>query len=124
MKIWLLSFLLVYLATNVIQMISVPDHLYKIVSVEKWNQSTSQSHVELSPMDDNFIHLSTEQQLDRIIQKFWANVSSYVLLTLDPKKLPGKLVCESNPGGSNKYYHLYEGLIPKESIVEMQIVNR
>lgn len=93
-------------------------YLYKILSLDNWNKSFTLSHIALSSDDDHFIHFSTEEQLNRIIDKYWGNVSEYVILKLDAKKLPGRLVYEANPGGENKYYHLYEGSIPKEAIVE------
>lgn len=71
-------------------------------------------------MDNDFIHLSTKKQLEGIIKKFWKNIPEFFVLTLDIKKLPGKLVLEANPGGSHKYYHLYNGCIPKDSIIAHQ----
>lgn len=41
-----------------------------------------------------------------------------VLLKLETAKLRGRLVYEVNPGGTTKYYHLYEGSIPLEAVVE------
>ena len=76
-----------------------------------------QNKVVLSKMDNDFIHLSTKKQLDGIIKKFWKNIPEFFVLTLEVKKLPGKLVLETNPGGSNKYYHLYNGFIPTTSII-------
>ena len=103
---------------------ATPKHLYKIVSLEDWNQSAPQPHLVLSPMDKNFIHLSTKKQLDGIIKKFWSTVAKFVVLTVDSSKLPGRLVFEANPGGSNKYYHLYEGSIPQESILKAQSIEQ
>lgn len=94
-----------------------PVFLYKVLSVDDWEKSCQTIH--LSSMDADFIHLSTEEQLDRIIEKYWADASEYVLLKLEVAKLPGDLVLESNPGGTNKYYHLYKGSIPRSAVVEM-----
>ena len=99
-----------------------PTDLYKIVSVENWEQSKNQNKIVLSKMDDEFIHLATKEQLDKIIKKFWKGIATFVLLTVNSKKLPGKLKFESNPGGTNKYYHLYDGSIPNKSITKTKIV--
>lgn len=61
--------------------------------------------------NEDFIHLATEDQVEKIASKFFANPSEVVVLRLNVKELPGRLVYESNPGGSNKYYHLYESSI-------------
>jgi len=82
----------------------------------------SRETVHLPSMDADFIHLSTEDQLERIIKKFWVDVSEYVVLKIETEKLPGKLVLETNPGGTNQYYHLYDGSIPLSAIVETKII--
>lgn len=118
-KYWLLA-IGITLASTVIFLTYIttsPTYLYKIISVESWQKSTMQNKVVLSKMDNDFIHLSTKKQLDGIIKKFWKNIPEFFVLTLEVKKLPGKLVLETNPGGSNKYYHLYNGFIPTTSII-------
>jgi uncharacterized protein (DUF952 family) len=102
---------------------SVPQHLYKIISTEDWKRSQPQNNVELSSKDDEvFIHLSTEDQLDRIIKKYWSENPEYVVLKIDVSQLNGQLVYEANPGGTNKYYHLYKGTIPLKGVVEAKII--
>lgn len=97
--------------------------LYKILSVENWAASQGKEHLSLPDFDRPFIHLAMEEQLGRILGKYWKDVPEYVLLTLDPRKLKGKLVLESNPGGSAKYYHLYDGSIPLAAIVDVKIIH-
>lgn len=99
-----------------------PKYLYKIISVEDWKRSQGVGSVKLSSADDEFIHLSKEDQLDRIIEKYWANVPEFIVLKIDTDKLPGRLVYETNPGGSNKYYHLYNGSIPLNSVFESKTI--
>jgi len=95
-----------------------PQYLYKILSTEDWTQSQGGQYVKLSKDDSEFIHLSREDQLDRIIEKYWANSQGYVVLKIDVAKLKGTLAFEANPGGTNKYYHLYHGAIPMDSVIE------
>lgn len=100
----------------------IPPVLYKILSVEHWQATENCEAVKLSANDDAFIHFSTEDQLDRIIRKYWADVLQFVLLKVDTSRLEGRLVLESNVEGGSKYYHLYEGSIPISSIIESKIV--
>ena len=99
-----------------------PTYLYKVLSTDDWEKSLKT--VRLSSMDADFIHLSTEAQLNRIIDKYWSDASEYVVLKLETAKLPGKLVLEANPGGMNQYYHLYDGSIPLSAIAESKIIYR
>jgi len=99
-----------------------PTYLYKVLSTSDWEKSCKSVH--LSSMDDEFIHFSTQEQLPRIVEKFWGNVSEYIVLKIETVQLPGNLVLEANPGGANKYYHLYNGSIPFSAIVEMKLHKR
>ncbi len=72
--------------------------------------------------DDAFIHLAAEDQLERIIAKFWSEAPQYVILKIEADKLSGDLVCETNPGGTTRFYHLYKGFIPFNSILESKTV--
>ncbi len=94
----------------------VPQYLYKVLSLDSWEKSQSQAAILLPKDDAKFIHLSKEDQLNRVTEKYWSHVPEYVILKLETAKLPGKLVYEANPGGTSKYYHLYSGSIPLKAI--------
>ena len=98
-----------------------PPQLYKILSVENWKKSEQHQTVALDCADDEFIHFSTKQQLSRIISKYWKHESRYVVLIVDPTLLTGELRFESNPGGVNQYWHLYNGSIPIKAISSNQL---
>lgn len=104
------------------QMPEVPSHLYIILSPAEWQESQSEGKLILSPHHDPFIHLAKEDQLLHVTQKFWKD-SDYFILTIDPEKMIGQLVYEVNPGGSTKYYHLYEGLIPLDAVTDTTFVH-
>lgn len=102
--------------------IEKPEYLYKILPFRLWQSTQNTKAVLLSSEDATFIHFSTEDQLDKIIKKYWSNVPQFVILKIETDKLEGNLVYETNPGGSIKYYHLYKGFIPFNSILEAKIV--
>ena len=97
---------------------AVPTYLYKVLSIENWKTSQDKKSLVKLPEDKTFIHLAKKEQLKRITSKFWKHAPKHIILKLDRKKLAGKLVFEANPGGTNKYYHLYNGSIPWAAIVE------
>lgn len=101
-----------------------PQYLYKVLSTKDWKKSQSMEVVKLTDADRDFIHLAREDQLDRIVEKYWDKVPEYVVLKIDTKKLPGKLGFEANPGGENKYYHLYGGSIPLKAVVESKTIKK
>ncbi len=95
---------------------SSPNYLYKIISEEGWLASQGQLHLVLTEFDTDFIHLATQSQLTRVIQKFWSKAGPFYVLKLVPDELEGKLILETNPGGSTAFYHLYNGAVPLTSI--------
>jgi peptide deformylase len=62
--------------------------------------------------------------LERILGKYWADAEQVVILKIDTEKLPGRMAFETNPGGSAKYYHLYDGHIPFASVAESRVIYR
>src|SRR3990167_2641692 len=110
--------------TASMDLIEPPPYLYKILSRSNWQAIRGQEAVVLSAEDNPFIHFSTAEQLDRILEKYWADVQQFVVLKIDTSRLQGRLQYQSNPGGVAKYYHLYEGAIPVSSVVEAKITLR
>lgn len=100
-----------------------PQYLYKVVSPQQWQESQAQGTLIITGIDKEFIHLATEEQVPHVAQKFWKN-QDYVILKLIPSKLQGRLVFEVNPGGTTKYYHLYEGKIPLDAVVDSKLFKK
>ena len=98
-----------------------PEYLYKIISLEQWKESLTQEYLPLQPIDTTFIHLSKEDQLPHVLEKFWKG-QSYVIAKVRTAELEGRLVHEKNPGGTSLYYHLYEGSIPTRSIESVNVI--
>lgn len=100
----------------------VPEYLYKVINPNQWKESEGKENVKLSPEDKKFIHLATSDQVTDIVMKYFGKNTCVWILKLDVKKLPGKLVLEVNPGGTNAYYHLYNGAIPRSAVVERKAI--
>ena len=101
---------------------ATPDYLYKIVSKDAWKESLQRNELSLSPMDEKFIHLAKEEQVPHVAEKFWSGIE-HVILKIESKNLTGRLCYETNPGGSTKYFHLYDGSIPLNAVVEQTFVS-
>lgn len=98
----------------------MPTNLYKITTLDLWTASQGKESLKLAPSDQAFIHLSEQHSVEKIIKKFFAGNKSVMVLIIDATRLKGQLVKEKNPGGTNEYYHLYDGCIPHDAIVRAQ----
>lgn len=110
-KLIFIGILFVFGMSYAEQPMKPPKYLYKIISLENWEKSRNSESLILSDDDKEFIHFSTKEQLDRIISKYWCD-KDHVVLEISTDQLKGYLVLEANPGGTNQYYHLYDGSIP------------
>lgn len=98
-----------------------PPYLYRIVSMEQWEESQKLNRIPRTSIDSEFFHLMTEEQTPDVVNKYW-NQKDHIVLKLDPQKLKGRLVKENNPGGTAQYYHLYEGEIPLDAVIEIKVI--
>lgn len=105
---------------EIMETVETPKYLYKVLSPRHWQATQNRKTVALPAEDDAFIHFSTEEQLEKIITKYWSEAPQFVVLKIDAGKLEGEFVFEAE--GSTKYYHLYNGFIPFSAIVESKIV--
>lgn len=97
----------------------VPTELYKIVTETQLADSQAQGELVLLEADKAFIHFSTEAQYPKILQKLASKSNeTYVVLKLETKQLSGEMKFEANPGKAEKYYHLYDGVIPMSAVKE------
>jgi hypothetical protein len=65
------------LANSMEEIHQSPQYLYKILSLRNWQATQNTKAVQLSAEDDAFIHFSTQDQLEKIIGKYWADAPQY-----------------------------------------------
>lgn len=100
-----------------------PNYLYKILSPAAWEESQAGDKLALGPDDETFIHLAEDHQVERISRKFFSEHQKVVVIKLRVADLPGRLVKESNPGGTTEYYHLYDGYLPLQAVESHELVD-
>jgi uncharacterized protein (DUF952 family) len=68
---------------------------------------------------EGFVHCCFEEQLEGVIERYFADEPRLVVLKLDPKRLTAKVVSEPSTGGEN-FPHLY-GPIDLNAMVEATV---
>lgn len=90
--------------------------IYHIVLPEVWAQFKDKELYEAeSLMSEGFIHCSFADQLEAVLQRYYAGKERVLILTVETEKLESKLVEEASTN-NEIYPHIY-GEINRDAIV-------
>src|SRR6188508_1051711 len=73
--------------------------------------------------DEGFIHCSYPHQLEATANRFYADVPSLVVLTIDPSRLAAPVVVEAAEPGGEEFPHLY-GPLPVDAVTVARVWER
>ena len=118
MRKFLLAFSLLLLSVQSFANVPTPHFLYKILSPAAWTESQGMQSAVINSPEETYILLTREDQLTHLLDKNWANIPA-VVLKVDASKLVGDLVFEEDATESGEYYHLYNGQIPQDAVIEI-----
>ncbi len=93
--------------------------IYHIVLPEVWEKFKDKDfYAAESLRTENFIHCSFENQLETVLQRYYKDAKTVVILEIEPEKLASKFVEEPSTGGEI-YPHIY-GKINADAIVGIE----
>lgn len=89
--------------------------IYHIVLPEAWTAFHNDLYSHPSLEVEGFIHCSYADQLDGVIERYYAGHDRVVVLEIDPDRLMSRVVNEPSTN-SEIYPHIY-GMINRDAIV-------
>lgn len=93
--------------------------IYHIVLPEVWDEAKSKTFYEAESLgSEGFIHCSYADQLDGVIERYYAEAGKVVILSINTDKLTSPLVSEPSTGGE-PYPHIY-GAINTDAVVGVE----
>ena len=93
--------------------------IYHIVPAETWARFDGEPIYAADSLEsEGFIHLSEQQQVGGVFDRYYRNVPNLVLLHVDPAKLTHELRYEEAANGE-RFPHLY-GPINKGAVIEIE----
>lgn len=93
--------------------------IYHIVLPEVWEQFKDKTfYAAESLATENFIHCGFAEQIETVLQRYYKNAKTVLVLEIEPEKLTSELVCEPSTGGEI-YPHIY-GKINADAIVGIE----
>src|SRR5688572_31126239 len=94
-------------------------HIYHVVMPEEWKAAANESFFEAKSLaSEGFIHCSYADQLEGVLERYFADASEVVVLHLDANKLTSPLVSEPSTN-DEPYPHIY-GPINRDAIVTVE----
>lgn len=96
--------------------------IYHIVAVTDWAKQDSQPDYEATSLQtEGFIHLSTKEQVDGVLNRYYQHVPDLLLLHVDVHKLTHELRYETATN-NDQFPHLY-GPLNKTAVVDIEKLN-
>lgn len=96
--------------------------IYHIVTPEVWESFKDEDFYEAASLQtENFIHCSFAEQLEAVLNRYYKDAETVLILEIAPKELTSELIAEPSTGGEI-YPHIY-GKINKDAIVNVETRN-
>ncbi len=93
--------------------------IYHILPTSEWNKWRNAEHYEHASLkEEGFIHCSTAEQVEGVVDRYFKGVEDLVFLHIDPNLLEAELKYEESTGGE-LYPHIY-GTINRKAIVKTE----
>jgi uncharacterized protein (DUF952 family) len=91
--------------------------IYHVTTLAAWNGAKEKgSYEDPSLAKEGFIHASESQQVEGVLQRYFAGKTNLVKLTIDTDKLTSQLVYEWSPSVQDQFPHIY-GPINLDAII-------
>ncbi len=96
--------------------------IYHVVSKKNWQASLEQGfYAAPSLATEGFIHLSKKEQVEGVLQRYYANQQDLLLLNVDETKLKAELKYELAPSVNELFPHLF-GRLNLDAVVAIDTI--
>ena len=93
--------------------------IYHIAAKADWDRAKeSGQYVVPSLKEEGFIHCSMEDQVARVLERFYSDRKDVVVLCIDSRRLTSQLVYEWAPSMEATFPHVY-GAINTDAVTEV-----
>jgi uncharacterized protein (DUF952 family) len=96
--------------------------IYHITTNAEWTTAIATGFYETDSLQtEGFIHCSKAQQVEGVLQRYFAGKTDLVKLTIDISKLNGKLQYDLSPSVNEMYPHIY-GTINLDAVIHVSLL--
>lgn len=96
--------------------------IYHITTQKEWQQALQQNFYETASLNsEGFIHCSTAQQVDGVLQRYFGGKTDLVKLTIDVTKVHARLQYDFSPSVNEVFPHIY-GRLNLDAVIDTSIL--
>jgi uncharacterized protein (DUF952 family) len=82
--------------------------IYHITTRDNWERAKREGFYEIPSLkEEGFIHCCEEQQVDGVLQRYYAGKTDLLKLMIDTSKLTNRFVFEWSPSTQDTFPHIY-----------------
>lgn len=98
--------------------------IYHVVSYTDWQAALNEGvYKPASLATEGFIHLSKKEQVDGVLQRYYAGRKDLLLLHVDETRLTEPLLYELSPTTRESFPHVF-GPINLDAVVAVIVINQ
>lgn len=96
--------------------------IYHVAFKDAWEDAKQKGFYEPPSLNaEGFIHCSQEQQVEGVLERYFAGQTNLVKLTIDTDKLTSKFVFEWSPSTADTFPHVY-GPINTDAVINVAVL--
>ncbi len=96
------------------------ENIYHVTTLSAWEKAQELGYYEADSLKtEGFIHCSTTQQVEGVLERYFSGKNDLIKLTIDPKKLSSKLIFELSPSINQEFPHVF-GVINLDAIIQTE----
>lgn len=100
-----------------------PQIIYHVTTIAALEKAQSLGYYEAESLAlEGFIHCSTKEQVNGVLERYFAGKTNLVKLVIDVNKLTNTLKYELAPSIGEEFPHVF-GVINLAAIVEIELLN-
>lgn len=97
--------------------------IYHITTQADWDTATKAGFYTASSLEtEGFIHCSKAEQVQGVLQRYFAGKQNLVKLTIDTNKLTAPLRYELSPSLNEEFPHIY-GVITADAVIKAEEIS-
>ena len=97
--------------------------IYHVTTAAAWKAAHQEGAYDAPSLkEEGFIHCSQENQVEGVLQRYYAGQTDLVKLVIDTEKLTSRFVFEWSPSTADTFPHIY-GPLNLEAVVQVDVLN-